>query len=307
MMRLSCEGRVVADYVVKPELALTLSPRPYLHPVRTLAGVRVTDAVPEDHPWHLGVSFALQHVQTADGRTANFWGGRTYLRDQGYQWLDDHGRVEHVRWLNRDPSAFEQELAWRVPGNPVLLREFRTMAVSPLPGLDGRDSGALGARRGTGGRGTAWILRMGFSLENVTQERITLGSPGTHGRPGAGYGGFFWRAAASQEKVRVVTPEAEGEDDVHGRAAEWLIFGAEEPGTGRPWSLLLAGEDAATRADPWFVRTRDYPGVGSALAFDRPIVLNPGERVSRSLLVAVVDGKLGSEEASAVLATARGK
>ncbi|HST84715.1 MAG TPA: PmoA family protein [Kineosporiaceae bacterium] len=295
MMRLSCDGRVVADYVVKPELALTLAPRPYLHPVRTLAGVRVTDALPQDHPWHLGVSFAVQHVQTADGRTANFWGGRTYLRDQGYQWLDDHGRVEHVRWVNRDPSGFEQELAWRVPGNPVLLREFRTMAVSPL------------LPAGKAGRGTAWVLRMGFGLENVTQGQISLGSPGTHGRPGAGYGGFFWRAAASEGKFSVCTPDAEGEDDVHGRPAEWLTFGADEPGTGRPWSLLLAGEDAATRADPWFVRTRDYPGVGSALAFDRPIVLNPAERVSRSLLVVVVDGTLGREEASAVLATARGK
>jgi hypothetical protein len=148
---------------------------------------------------------------------------------------------------------------------------------------------------------------MGFGLENVTQEQISLGSPGTHGRPGAGYGGFFWRAAASAGKFSVSTPDADGEDDVHGRPAEWLVFGSEEPGTGRPWSLLLAGEDAATRADPWFVRTRDYPGVGSALAFDRPIVMNPGERVSRSLLVVVVDGTLGREEASAVLATARGK
>jgi hypothetical protein len=46
--------------------------------------------------------------------------------------------------------------------------------------------------------------------------------------------------------------------------------------------------------------------VGSALAYERPIVLDPGEVVTRSLLVAVVDGTLGSEEAPAVLATARG-
>jgi hypothetical protein len=147
---------------------------------------------------------------------------------------------------------------------------------------------------------------VGFGLKNVTQGTITLGSPGTHGRPGAGYGGFFWRAAASADRFRVFTPDAEGEDGVHGRPAEWLVFGGSEPGTGRPWSLMLAGEDAETRGDPWFVRTRDYPGVGSALAFERPVVLGPGEVVTRSLLIAVVDGILGSEAASAVLATARG-
>jgi len=93
MIHLSCAGRVVADYVVRPELALALSPRPYLHPVRTLAGVRVTEAVPRDHPWHLGLSIAVQHVQGADGRTANLW---------------------------------------RVPGNPATLRERRIVAASPI-------------------------------------------------------------------------------------------------------------------------------------------------------------------------------
>jgi hypothetical protein len=294
MMHLSCADRVVADYVVRPELALALSPRPHLHPIRTLAGVRVTDAVPRDHPWHLGLSVALQHVQGPDGRTANFWGGRTYLRDRGYQWLDDQGRVEHLRWAARDPMAFQQELAWRVPGNPALLRERRTVTASPLC-LPGRSDG----------RSTAWTLRVRFSLENVTEGAVSLGSPGTNGRAGAGYGGFFWRAAASEGELRVSTAQSCGEDAVHGRPSDWLVFGGTEPGTGRIWSLLLAGEDGVTRADPWFVRTRDYPGVGSALAFERPILLDPGERVSRSLLVVVADGIIGGDIVSAVLATAR--
>jgi hypothetical protein len=294
MMHLSCAGRVVADYVVRPELALALSPRPYLHPVRTLAGVRVTDAVPRDHPWHLGLSVAIQHVEGPDGTMANFWGGRTYLPDQGYTWLEDHGRVEHVRWIARDPTAFEQELAWRVPGSPAVLREHRRMSAVPL-----RTSGPAG------GRATGWVLRLGFDLENVTSGPVTLGSPGTQGRSGAGYGGFFWRAAASEGELRVSTPECSGEDAVHGKPSQWLIFGGNEPATGRAWSLLLAGEDDATRADPWFVRTRDYPGVGSALAFEKPIPLVPGERVGRSLLIVVLDGVLSDDAAAAVLSAAR--
>nr|BFE71341.1 hypothetical protein GCM10020092_046420 [Actinoplanes digitatis] len=54
----------------------------------------MTDALPEDHRWHLGVSVAMQD---ADG--VNLWGGRTYVRGQGYTWLEDHGRIAHVEWL----------------------------------------------------------------------------------------------------------------------------------------------------------------------------------------------------------------
>jgi hypothetical protein len=297
MTGLRCAGRVVAGYVVQPELALDLSPRPYLHPVRTLAGVTVTDAVPRDHPWHLGVSVGVQHVQIGDGRTVNFWGGRTYLADRGYTWLDDHGRVDHIGWTRCDPTALEQELAWRVPGGPVLLRESRTLTTSPLF-LDGDPD-----RRQ---QPTAWRLRIRFELENITSTSVSLGSPGTRGRAGAGYGGFFWRTAPA-EQIRVQTAEACGEEAVHGKPADWLTFGGIEPGTGRDWSLLLAGEDAATRADPWFVRVGDYPGVGSALAYERPIVLDPGAGMSRSLSVTVLDGILGREKAFSVVASARGK
>jgi Methane oxygenase PmoA len=313
MTQLSCAGRVVADYVVRPELALALSPRPYLHPVRTLAGITVTDAVPKDHPWHLGVGVALQHVVVDDDPPVNFWGGRTYQPEHGYQWLDDHGQVEHVGWTACGPSAVKQELAWRTPhqlhksrrsslpvlGWITLLRERRMISARPLQ-LPARLPGSS-----TEGPPQGWVLRVRFALENVTSAPVSLGSPGTQGRAGAGYGGFFWRAATSEGGIRVQTPDAEGEDAVHGHPAEWLIFGGNDPGNAMPWSLLLAGQDALTRADPWFVRTRDYPGLGSALAFEQPVELGPGQIAARSLLVAVLDGILDGEQASAVLTASR--
>jgi hypothetical protein len=81
----------VADEVDGSDLDPNLSPRPYLHPVRTLGGTVVTDALPADHRWHLGISVALQDVEGW-----NFWGGRTYVRGQGYVWRGDHGRIEHA-------------------------------------------------------------------------------------------------------------------------------------------------------------------------------------------------------------------
>src|SRR5882724_1057356 len=87
-------GRPVAEYVFEPKLEPTLSPRPYLHPVRTLAGTVVTDFLPADHLWHLGVSLGVPDVSGT-----NLWGGRSYVHGQGYVWLADHGSIEHLDWL----------------------------------------------------------------------------------------------------------------------------------------------------------------------------------------------------------------
>jgi hypothetical protein len=69
---LRVDGVTVAEYLAGDDMPPGLAPRPYLHPVRTLSGVVVTDAMASDHPWHLGVSVAVQDV---DGW--NFWGAPT--------------------------------------------------------------------------------------------------------------------------------------------------------------------------------------------------------------------------------------
>ncbi|WP_229900536.1 DUF6807 family protein, partial [Streptomyces capoamus] len=52
-------GRPVGRYVTRPELPARLAPRPYLHPVTTLAGTAVTEVGPADHAHHLGVGVAV--------------------------------------------------------------------------------------------------------------------------------------------------------------------------------------------------------------------------------------------------------
>src|SRR4051812_9845692 len=109
-MRLVFTDVDVAEDVAEPDVGPLNGPPPYLHPVRTLAGVPVTDLLPEDHRWHLGVSVAMQDV---DG--VNLWGGRTYVRDQGYTWLDDHGRIAHAEWLATSDDGFTERLHWLSP------------------------------------------------------------------------------------------------------------------------------------------------------------------------------------------------
>ena len=56
----------------------------------------------------------------------------------------------------------------------------------------------------------------------------------------------------------------------------------------------------AAAGEPWFVRVRDYPGIGSALAWDRPVVLQPGDVLSRSFAIAIADGRLSQTEVTAL-------
>jgi hypothetical protein len=263
-------GRPVGRYVTRPELAPRFSPRPYLHPVTTLAGTAVTELSPADHTHHLGVGVAVPDVEGH-----NFWGGRTYVRDQGPTELANHGAQRHSGFQLRDPDGFVEELRWVAAGGE-LLRERRTVAVTELT-----DS--------------AWALDFTFSLTNTTTRPLSIGSPATNGRPGAAYGGFFWRARKEARAPRVFTADTEGEEAVHGAPADWLAL------VGAGWTLVFAGATAATRRDPWFVRTAEYPGVGSSLAHTERLPIPAGETVVRRVVTVVADGALDSSEAAALV------
>ncbi|MFJ3227377.1 PmoA family protein [Streptomyces sp. NPDC086783] len=263
-------GRPVGRYVTRPELPPRLSPRPYLHPVTTLAGTAVTELSPADHTHHLGVGVAVPDVEGH-----NFWGGRTFVRDRGPTELDNHGAQRHGGFQLRDPDGFVEELRW-IAGSRELLHERRTVAA-------------------TGLTDTAWALDFTFSLTNTTGRTLSIGSPATNGRSGAAYGGFFWRARKEAGAPRVFTAGTEGEDRVHGSRADWLAL------VGSSWTLVFAGATEDTRRDPWFVRTAEYPGVGSSLAHDERLPLAAGETAVRRIVTVVADGCLDRDAATALV------
>ena len=252
MTVLTVGGAQVATYVTEPELDIRLGPRPYLHPVRTLGGTVVTDALCFDHPWHLGASLTV-----ADVNGWNLWGGRTYVRDEGYVWLDDHGRIEHESW---EPVAggLGETLRWCDGAGRRLLTESRR----------------LGATAAAGG----WELSFGYALTAPDDQQVTLGSPATNGRTGgAGYGGFFWRLPPG----RAVASTDTG-DDPHGSAAGRLTVTVDDA-----YTLVFTG---LAGDDRWFVRTEGYNGVCAATAFTDPLVIPAGGTLRRMIRVLVSDG-----------------
>ncbi|MFF1382095.1 DUF6807 family protein [Arthrobacter sp. NPDC058288] len=255
-------------------VAARLSPRPYLHPVRSIGGVTVTDHLPADHPWHLGAGIALQDVNGT-----NFWGGKTYTRAAGrYEERRDHGRIVQLS-ASPEPGSpggdsLHQELSWQAPDGSELLREHRASRASRV---DAR----------------TWRLDLATELTAVVD--ASLGGPGSNGAAGSGYGGFFWRLPACSAP-NVFTADRQGEAAVHGSASPWLAW----TGTFPQGAASLVFAAPAEAPDPWFVRLSGYPGVGSALAWDRPVVLAAGESVRRSFTVWIADGTLSPAEAAAL-------
>ncbi|MEV4286774.1 DUF6807 family protein [Nonomuraea bangladeshensis] len=261
-------GAEVAAYEIRPDLPATDSPRPYLHRVRTLGGVEVTEVRPEDHVHHLGAGVAI-----SDLGGVNFWGGRTYVKDQGPTWLDDHGTQRHRAFTRLADDGFTEELEWAGPDGRVVAREERVVAARPL---------------GDG----AWALDFAFTLTNLTGAPVEVNSSATKGRAGAGYGGFFWRAPGTSTD-RATLPG--GEEAVHGSRDRWVALSGTDP-DGRDWTLVFVQDDG----DAWFVRNTEYPGVGQALAWDRPLVVD--EQLTRRVVTIVADGRLTTDQAAALAA-----
>jgi hypothetical protein len=270
---LRLDDRVVAEYTWRPQLPIALAPRPFLHPVRTLAGAVVTEAMPTSHRHHLGAG-----VPVADVDGSNFWGSRTFVAGHGPAWLDNHGSQEHVRWLDCTPTRLQQLLRWVSIDGEQLLSERRTVSADLLGPA-------------------AWALDWEFALTNTSGRTLRMQSPACLGRVGAGFGGFFWRAAGAGRRCRVAAVPGRTLEAVHGCHSPWLLLATPEDEE-RPWTLVFIAADAATRSDRWFVRTRDYVGIGSALAWDRPLELATGASVTRRVVVVVADGAPAPEQAA---------
>ncbi|WP_431914606.1 PmoA family protein [Nonomuraea jabiensis] len=262
---LRLDGREVATYVWQPEAPASSSPRPFLHPVRTLAGRTVS------HPHQFGIGVAFPDIHGV-----NFWGTRTFVSGHGPAWLDNHGSQRHERWERRGGGELAHSLRRLGPDERMLLRERRVIGWERVSG-------------------SVWSLSMRSRLANVTDRPLEVRSPAAGGRVGAGYGGFFWRGPA-MSGATVLSPAGTGVEQVHGQSAEWVAVAVAD------WTVVFAPGDAGTARDRWFVRARDYLGVGSSVAWDAPLVLQPGEEIVRHVVALIADGALNADSAAELVA-----
>lgn len=279
---LAVEGCTVAEYADGSDMMPLSSPRPYLHPLRTRAGVRVSDAHPADHDWHCGLSLTMQDVNRV-----NFWGGRTFGRDGGYQWRRDQGVISHITFAEEAPGRLAETLVWRGPAIAD--------ADPDIDHIEVRETRAL-AWAGLGEH--AWFLDAEFHLDAVAPASITLGGPGTNGRADAGYGGYQLRLRRNRA-LRIWGPDAEGSEALFGRTAPWVAWTGDF-GDGIA-TIVMAHLDEASACDRWFVREGEWQGIGTAIAWDAPAAL-PLVRRHRLILA---DGVLDTAAVELLVRAAR--
>lgn len=290
-------------YVVEPECPPLEFNRPYLHPMRTLAGDVVTNDRTNDHAWHKGLSLTLTVVNSE-----NFWGGGTYVHGTGYVQKNNVGRTVHREWLSLPTSGADAPLA-----------DLSAAQTAPLSALDGASS-ALSfshlldwqtARGETWLRETrtlacdaglehvgGWRLIWGSRLENVSGKRLTIGSPTTKGRTAAGYGGLFWRGARDLHGGQVSGDgDLSGEDAVNGTKGRWLAYSGKHDGSLRQSMLVFRDHPQNPRyPTPWFVRSTQYAGVCPNFAYHQTFPLKPGAVIDLRYAVFVVSGVWEREE-----------
>ncbi len=268
------EGLPLFRYVYEPGIASEESPKPYFHPLRTLAGNEVTLFRPHDHPWHTGLSMTSAHLSGQ-----NFWGGPTYVRGRGYVGLDNHGRIEHVGWRDVRHGAglprIEEDLRWVARDGNVWINEDRQIAVEEIDP-----------------EGGYWSLALRFHLRNVGGMPLAFGSPTTEGRPRAGYGGLFWRGPRSFSNGTILAAGGLEGAGVMGEAAPWLAYIGTHDGTGEKSTLLFVDHPSNPRyPNKWFVREEPYACASFAFMFDEEYTLEPGDVLALRYRVVLADGE----------------
>lgn len=258
------------------------SPRPFIHPLRTLGGRLVSVYRPHDHLWHVGIAWSLPHFG-AD----NFWGGPSFRADRGYVQLDNNGSTRHRRTEQIEVTdgvfTFAHDLDWyRLDGTHVVTETRRlTARVEPV-----RD---------------AWILTFETSMENVSGADIMIGSPTTEGRPDAGYGGLFWRGPRSFTGGTVLGPDGATGETLRGRHAPWMAFTGQHDELEGSSSIVMV--DAPTNAQhppQWFARSEPFGCLGPAPFFSTEVQFGNGETMTNRYAVVIADGEVDHNRAAAL-------
>jgi hypothetical protein len=261
-------------YVYESKNPAVESPKPYFHPLRTLAGNEVSLFRPHDHLWHIGVSMSI-----ANFSGENFWGGATYTREQqGYIQLDNNGRTQHVGWdqLASDGDTIQgvERLQWLTHDGQLWIDEERHIAVSEINAEAGY-----------------WTLDLSFKMLSSADHELVFGSPTTEGREQAGYGGLFWRGPRSFLYGQILAADGLEGPELMGKRAPWLAFIGKHDGNLDRSTLLFIDKPGNLRyPNKWFVRNDPYACVSFSFMFDEYYTLPPQETLEVSYRMVICNG-----------------
>jgi len=261
-------------YVYAPDTVQLESPKPYLHPIQTLAGDLVSLFRPHDHVWHKGIAWSLPHVGEH-----NFWGGPTYVHGQFYVQQENNGSAVHREMTSLSATGGRADIAhrldWISQAGQKVIEEQRTLTATVLDDV-------------------SWALIFETTMTNVSGATLDFGSPTTKGRENAGYGGLFWRGPRSFTGGTVQSPDGVGADDLRGTRADWFAFRGRHDESGRSSTIVMI-DDAENPQHPpqWFTRSEEFACLCPAPFFSEELALEHGRTLRFRYAVVVATGDHG--------------
>jgi hypothetical protein len=238
--------------------------RPFLHPVRTPAGLVLTRDAPEDHPWHHGLWFTIKFVNGD-----NYWeeyDAYGVLRHDGRPEVDAGGGRARVsgalRWIAPDRST-------------VVIDEHRTLLHQPL------DEGSYA-----------------IDVEATLVPRVDVVLDTTPFTTWGGYSGLTLRGAGEWHDTRLRLPDGARHDRLLGVPAGWCELAGPVGDQGAQAGVVLVDHPGNPRSPvPWYGSARaDTYGEGwanfvnAAFLWGGPLALGAGEPLRFRYRVVVHDG-----------------
>lgn len=242
--------------------------RPFVHPVRTLAGHVLSRDAPHDHPWHHALWFTIKFVNGE-----NFW-----------EEYDRYGVLRHdgvpAVTTTADGVRVAGFLDWIRPDREtVVVREWRSLTHRPV---DDR----------------TYALDVEVDLVpavDVVLDRTPFTTWG-------GYGGLAFRGRADLHDTRLLLADGSEHDRVLGTPAAWLALHGLVGGADGDAPAGIAVLDAPGNPHhpvPWYASTRaDTYGdegwsnfVNAAFLWDGPREVAAGQALRFEYRVLVFDGR----------------
>lgn len=277
------DGSPVAHFGLGHGIGPIDTPKPFIHPLRTPAGVTVTGFAPEDHTWHHGLSFAFPRVDAH-----NLWGGGTYFSpEQGYIVVEDQGRIDHQEWTSEasgdSGATLRESVRWIGHEGQSLLDERRTWSfgVAQLEGI------------------LALVIDFATTLTSATGDDVALQTPAQRGRPDGGYGGLWLRLA---EGFAAAAIDGDGVDlsESGGESRTMIVHGVTAAGDKVTLGLAF-GDQPRVGHHRWLHRFEPFSAIGWAHAYvDGLTVPANGELAFQHRLV-IADGHLDPGAVRALL------
>ncbi|MEV1173542.1 PmoA family protein [Nonomuraea sp. NPDC049784] len=263
-------------YVYRPDTPVLESPKPYLHPIRTLGGRLVSLFRPHDHVWHKGIAWSLPHVGEH-----NFWGGPTYVHGKFYVQLENNGAATHREMTALSVTGGRAEIAhtldWTSQAGAPVITERRSLAAQVVDEA-------------------TWALVFDTEMTNVSGGTLAFGSPTTKGRENAGYGGLFWRGPRSFTGGTIQSPAGAGGDELRGTRAEWFGFRGRHDETGDHSTMVVVDAASNPQHPPqWFARSEEFACLCPAPFFSEELELPDGESLRFRYAVVIADGDRGED------------